>query len=124
MAEHTKPRGQVGVAGEGGAGEGAAAAPQGGSCQNGGLKIYFQNYSSNTFPLPSSPHLEAELGLGEDLSLIPSTCFHSRDPAHSWVDHPKVCRRLLPYPSNLPTLLCLCKGCFTHCLSHSVEAHR
>lgn len=86
VAEHTKSRGRVDVVG----GDGDCSwAARGLVSPISSLKIYFQDLASNTDFLPSSPHTAAELGLGEELPLIPPIYVYTHGTfVRFWVDRP------------------------------------
>lgn len=126
VAEHTKSRGLVGVVGGGGDCSGAA---RGVVSPIASLKVYFQNHTSNAHSLLSSPRTKAELGLAEELPLIPLISVYTHWTfAHFWADPPNPrarahththTRGLLlslptPPPTALYTLICLCNHHFTH----------
>lgn len=119
--EHTKSRGPVGVAGDGGDALGGCRSAVGGVMSpNPALKIYFRNHPPDTLPLPPALTERLNLALGRAATDLSHLRFHPQDHCPLRGRPPQG----LPRLSALPTPLRLCKGLFIHCLSHPAEAHQ
>lgn len=137
VAEHTKSRGLVGVVGGGGDCSGAA---RGVVSPIASLKVYFQNHTSNAHSLLSSPRTKAELGLAEELPLIPLISVYTHWTfAHFWADPPNPRARAHTHTHTPVAYCCRCpprpQQLFTHlsvsvtiilriCLSHVSETRQ